>query len=66
MGIQRVMVIDLDAHQGNGHELDHKDNRNVFTIDCYNHGIFPGDDIAKQGIESDLRVNYTTSDSEFL
>lgn len=23
-GISKIMIVDLDAHQGNGHELDHK------------------------------------------
>lgn len=44
MGIKNIMVIDLDAHQGNGHETDHSENMHVYTVDCYNHGIFPGDD----------------------
>ena len=42
-GMKKFMIIDLDAHQGNGHELDHTDPEKHFIIDAYNHGIFPGD-----------------------
>lgn len=38
------MIIDLDAHQGNGHERDYLDDTaNTFILDFYNHGIYPGD-----------------------
>lgn len=37
------MIIDLDAHQGNGHERDHINRSDVFIVDAYNHNIYPGD-----------------------
>jgi histone deacetylase 11 len=33
---QKVMIIDLDAHQGNGHERDLVNDENVFIVDCFN------------------------------
>ena len=30
------MIIDLDAHQGNGHELDFLEDERVFVLDVYN------------------------------
>lgn len=47
LGIQKVMIIDLDAHQGNGHERDHLKRDDVFIVDFYNHDIYPGDSYAK-------------------
>jgi histone deacetylase 11 len=47
---KRFMIIDLDAHQGNGHERDFLGDQDVFIIDAYNHGIYPGDRIAKEAI----------------
>lgn len=35
-GIKRVLIIDLDAHQGNGHERDFINDEDVFIIDAYN------------------------------
>jgi histone deacetylase 11 len=42
-GIKRIMIVDLDAHQGNGHERDHEGDDNTFILDVYNHEIYPGD-----------------------
>jgi histone deacetylase 11 len=36
-GFKRFMIIDLDAHQGNGHELDHQDRSKFYVFDVYNH-----------------------------
>ena len=34
------MIIDLDAHQGNGFEKDLIINEGVYIVDCYNGEIF--------------------------
>ena len=61
------MIIDLDAHQGNGHERDYLDDTaNTFILDFYNHGIYPGDHEAKLSISFSLDVNRRTSDSSYL
>jgi len=41
------MIIDLDAHQGDGHGADHIGDKDTFIIDAYNHMIYPGNDYAK-------------------
>ncbi|XP_034586629.1 histone deacetylase 2 [Setaria viridis] len=41
LNISRVMIIDLDAHQGNGHEKDFGGDGRVYTLDMYNSGIYP-------------------------
>ncbi|KAJ1278578.1 hypothetical protein BS78_04G089900 [Paspalum vaginatum] len=41
LNISRVMIIDLDAHQGNGHEKDLGSDGRVYTLDMYNSGIYP-------------------------
>ena len=43
LNLKKVMIIDLDAHQGNGHERDHLNNSDVFIVDAYKHDIFPED-----------------------
>jgi histone deacetylase 11 len=42
-GYKRIMIIDLDAHQGNGHARDHMDRLKYCVFDVYNHEIYPGD-----------------------
>ena len=65
-GYKRILIIDLDAHQGNGHERDHRDKEKFYIIDAYNHRIYPGDEIALPFISYDISVSRRTSDEEFL
>lgn len=60
------MIVDLDAHQGNGHENDHIDNPDVFIVDAYNHDIYPGDRAAKRAIGLDIALTHQTTDEGLL
>jgi len=42
-GVNRILIIDLDAHQGNGHERDMLNDSDVHIVDCFNPYIYPGD-----------------------
>ncbi|KAG7495175.1 hypothetical protein JOB18_045532 [Solea senegalensis] len=65
-GISRATIIDLDAHQGNGHERDFIDDRRVFIMDMYNRHIYPGDSYAKKAIKRKVELDWGTEDSEYL
>ncbi|TKS71203.1 Histone deacetylase 11 [Collichthys lucidus] len=65
-GISRATIIDLDAHQGNGHERDFLDDRRVFIMDMYNRYIYPGDGFAKRAIKRKVELDWGTEDSEYL
>jgi len=41
------MIIDLDAHQGNGYQRDFVLNHNIYIVDIYNHEIYPKDSYGK-------------------
>ena len=41
------MIIDFDAHQGNGHERDFIEDNSVYIVDMYNRWIYPGDTFAR-------------------
>ncbi|KAF6175343.1 hypothetical protein GIB67_021848 [Kingdonia uniflora] len=59
----RVMIIDLDAHQGNGYERDFSDDRRVFILDVYNPDIYPYDFEARRFIDHKVEVvSGTTTD----
>ncbi|XP_038596745.1 histone deacetylase 11 isoform X3 [Tachyglossus aculeatus] len=47
-GVSRATIIDLDAHQGNGHERDFMYDNRVYIMDVYNRYIYPGDGFAKR------------------
>ena len=55
-GLKKFLIIDLDAHQGNGHEHDHPDKDKVYILDAYNSHIFPGDGPAKRNISEGVYV----------
>ncbi|KAI3369628.1 hypothetical protein L3Q82_025340, partial [Scortum barcoo] len=65
-GISRATIIDLDAHQGNGHERDFLDDKRVFIMDMYNRHIYPGDGYAKRAIKRKVELDWGTEDLEYL
>lgn len=66
LSIKNIMIIDLDAHQGNGHERDLMNRDDIFIVDAYNHNIYPGDRMAKKGIRQDIVIRPETTDEQFL
>ena len=65
-GLKKIMIVDLDAHQGNGHERDFLNDQDVFIIDFYNPYIFPADQFAKPGISASFYVTSSVSDEIYL
>ncbi|CAJ2675243.1 histone deacetylase 2-like protein [Trifolium pratense] len=66
LNISRVMIIDLDAHQGNGHEMDFADDNRVYILDMYNPGIYPLDYEARNYINQKVEVKSGTRTEEYL
>jgi histone deacetylase 11 len=64
--VKKVMIIDLDAHQGNGHERDFLSDDNVFIIDFYNAGVYPNDTRAKFAIKYEENFNRYDDDNTYL
>jgi histone deacetylase 11 len=64
--IQRAMIIDLDAHQGNGYQRDFLGDKNVFIVDEYNKEIYPHDGKAKAAIAVKVELPAYTSDAIYL
>jgi len=62
------MIIDLDAHQGNGHELDKLEvrDRDLFIVDMFNSQIYPGDMGALSAIDVSVPLRSGTGDVEYL
>ena len=64
--VKKAMIIDLDAHQGNGHETDFLGDENISIIDVYNHNIYPGDYAAAKAIKRDVELSSHDNDEAFL
>lgn len=60
-----ILIVDLDAHQGNGHERDFIDNDQVKIFDIYMKG-WPQDSEARRGIDFDYCIPQQTSDEQYL
>ncbi|XP_055389066.1 histone deacetylase 11 [Condylostylus longicornis] len=64
--VKNVMIIDLDAHQGNGHERDFINNANIYILDMYNAAIYPRDHPAKLAIRCAVELKPRTPDKYYL
>jgi histone deacetylase 11 len=62
----RVGLIDLDAHQGNGFERAFESDASVVIIDVYNRDIFPQDQQARRRIDVDVPLRSGTEDQDYL
>lgn len=60
------MIIDLDAHQGNGHETDFLNDESVSIVDAYNHHIYPVDLQARKAVKVDIDVRSSHTDEDYL
>ncbi|KFB43339.1 AGAP001736-PA-like protein [Anopheles sinensis] len=65
-GVERILIVDLDAHQGNGYERDLMDDAGVFIMDMYNYHIYPRDHPAKLAIRRAVELKPHTDDEEYL
>lgn len=63
---RRIMIVDLDAHQGNGHERDHADDTDVCIVDVYNRDIYPQDERARLAIHVDGAIPTGTDTGRYL
>lgn len=62
----QIVIIDLDAHQGNGLERIFMNDPSVHFFDMYNADIYPQDDYAKSRINCNLPIESGTDGSAYL
>jgi histone deacetylase 11 len=62
----KAMIIDLDAHQGNGYERIYQTGDYVYIVDMYNREIYPGDEQAKRSIDYSIGLKSGTNSEEYL
>jgi histone deacetylase 11 len=61
-----VLIVDLDAHQGNGFERVFLDDHRVKFLDAYNRAIYPQDALARSRIDYDVPLAPDTNDETYL
>jgi histone deacetylase 11 len=62
----KVLVIDLDAHQGNGCSSILGDDKRISILDIYNKKIYPHDTRAEKKLTYNLAIYPNTEDSAYL
>ena len=64
--IKSALIVDLDAHQGNGHESIHGPDSLVTIFDMYNGSIYPMEHHLKKYIDYDFPLKPYTGDIKYL
>ena len=59
----KILIIDLDVHQGNGSADIFKENRNVFTFSMHSKSNYP---LKKSNSDLDVELNDNLEDKEYL
>lgn len=62
-GVKRIMIVDLDAHQGNGTASIFRNSADVFTFSMHNSSIYPK---VKEKSSLDVELKQGTGDDVYL
>jgi len=65
-GRDRVLIIDLDAHQGNGHERVAVGDSDLYIFDMYNRDIYPRDQEARRRIDYEVPLPSGVDETIYL
>ena len=61
--VKRILILDLDVHQGNGNSEIFKDNENVFTFSMHSKSNYP---LKKSISDLDVELSDNMEDNEYL
>jgi histone deacetylase 11 len=64
--VRKVMIVDLDVHQGDGHETDFRNDPDAYIVDLYNRNIFPGDLDGRKRANVNGGLPSGTADADYL
>lgn len=62
----RILIVDLDAHQGNGHEEIEKNEPRIAIFDMFNGQTWPGDFTCQERINFRFPLKARTNDAYYL
>ncbi|MEW5754886.1 MAG: histone deacetylase [Pseudomonadota bacterium] len=61
-----ILIIDVDAHHGNGNAYVFMENDKVTILDIYNNDIYPRSDYTKERVNINIQLRMHTSADEYL
>ena len=62
----KVLIVDLDAHQGNGYAAIFTDDPRIFILDAYNRDIYPEDRPARKYVDFPVELKSDTDTKTYL
>jgi histone deacetylase 11 len=62
----RILIVDIDAHHGNGNAHVFMEDRQVDILDIYNDTIYPRDGFTRQRIDINIPLGRAVSGDEYL
>lgn len=65
-GRDKVLIVDLDVHQGNGHERISVGDSDIYIFDMFNRDIYPQDMEARARIDRAVPLSSGADDTEYI
>ncbi len=62
----KILIIDIDAHHGNGNSYVFHDDKNVTILDIYNNDIYPVNNYTKERVDINIPLAAGTNGFEYL
>lgn len=62
----KILIVDIDAHHGNGNALTFMQNKNVSLLDIYNHDVYPSTQYTKDRLDVNIPLRFGTEGDEYL
>lgn len=62
----KILIIDIDAHHGNGNARTFHENKNVTLLDVYNADIYPNDPVSRRRVDIAVPLASGTSGELYL
>ncbi|WP_460857815.1 arginase family protein [Rheinheimera gaetbuli] len=62
----KILIIDIDAHHGNGNARTFHENKNVTLLDVYNADIYPNDPVSRRRVDIALPLASGTGGELYL
>lgn len=61
----KILIVDIDAHHGNGNAYTFMDNKNVTILDIYNNDVYPQNNYTKERVNIDVPMAAGTEGTQY-
>ncbi len=64
-GADKILIVDIDAHHGNGNAYTFMDNPNVTILDIYNNDVYPQNNFTKERVNINVPLAAGTEGAQY-